>query len=46
MSQILIVDDDELFCDSLSLVIEQTGHQVTAVTSLKEGLKKGAIHSL
>ncbi|MDA8415282.1 MAG: sigma-54 dependent transcriptional regulator [Desulfobacteraceae bacterium] len=40
MARILIIDDDELICQSLSLVARQKGHEATSTYTLQEGLKK------
>jgi two-component system NtrC family response regulator len=40
MARILIIDDDCMVCQSLSLVASRKGHQVTAVHTLGEGLMK------
>jgi len=37
MAKILIIDDDQLFCKSLSLVAQQKGHQATSVHTLADG---------
>ena len=39
MSQVLIIDDDPLFAETLSKVIQRAGHQPTCVHSLEEGLE-------
>jgi two-component system, NtrC family, response regulator len=40
MARILIIDDDELICQSLSLVARQKGYEATSTYTLGEGLKK------
>jgi len=40
MARILIIDDDELICQSLSLVARQKGYEATGVLTLAEGLEK------
>jgi len=40
MARILIIDDDELICQSLSLVARQKGYEATSSYTLGEGLKK------
>src|SRR5450756_1306738 len=40
MARILIIDDDELICQSLSLVARQKGYEATSTNTLGEGLKK------
>lgn len=40
MARILIIDDDELICQSLSLVVRQKGSEATSAHTLGEGLKK------
>ena len=39
MSNILLVDDDDLVRDSLAIALEDAGHQVVAATNGDEGLK-------
>src|SRR6185369_15409986 len=40
MARILIIDDDELICRSLSLAARQKGFEATSCYTLGEGLKK------
>ena len=40
MARILIIDDDELICRSLSLVARQKGFEATSSYTLKDGLEK------
>jgi two-component system NtrC family response regulator len=40
MARILIIDDDELICQSLSHVARQKGYEATSSYTLGEGLKK------
>lgn len=40
MANILIIDDDHLMCQSLSLVTMQKGHQATSAHTLTDGLAK------
>lgn len=40
MAKILIIDDDQLFCKSLSLVAQQKGHQTTSVHTLADGFSQ------
>ncbi len=40
MARILIIDDDHLMCQSLSLVARQEGYDVSSVHTLGEGLEK------
>jgi two-component system NtrC family response regulator len=40
MARILIIDDDELICQSLSLVARQKGYEATSTFTLGEGLQK------
>lgn len=40
MARILIIDDDELICRSLSLVTRQKGFEATSSQTLKDGLEK------
>ena len=40
MARILIIDDDELICRSLSLVVRQKGFEATSSCTLGEGLEK------
>lgn len=39
MAKILIIDDDEGMCFTLSGVVRHTGHEATCVHTLKDGLK-------
>ncbi|MDD2851383.1 MAG: sigma-54 dependent transcriptional regulator [Desulfuromonadaceae bacterium] len=39
MANILIIDDDRLVCQSLSLVAKQSGHKVTSAHNLRDGLE-------
>jgi two-component system NtrC family response regulator len=40
MARILIIDDDELICQSLSLVAKQKGYEVRSANTLGDGLEK------
>ena len=40
MSRILIIDDDVVFCDYLSCLIKNMGHESTSAATLSEGLKE------
>jgi len=40
MAKILIIDDDQLMCQSLSLVAKRKGHEAFCAYTLGEGLKK------
>lgn len=40
MTKILIIDDDQLMCQSLSLVAKQKGYEATSTYTLGEGLEK------
>lgn len=40
MARILIIDDDELICQSLSLVARQKGHEASSAYTLADGLEK------
>ncbi len=42
MARILLIDDDRLVCQSLSLVAKRKGHEVVCTYSKGEGLTKGA----
>lgn len=42
MARILLIDDDRLVCQSLSLVAKRKGHEVVCAYSRGEGLEKGA----
>jgi len=42
MARILIIDDDTMVCQSLSLVASRRGHQATSANTLSEGLKTAA----
>ncbi len=45
MANILIIDDEPLMCQSLSLVIQQNGHQTTCAATLAAGLEKNRTQS-
>jgi hypothetical protein len=45
MANILIIDDEPLMCQSLSLVIQQNGHQTTCAGTLAAGLEKNRTQS-
>ena len=45
MANILIIDDEPLMCQSLSLVIQQNGHQTTCAATLAAGLEKNQTQS-
>jgi len=40
MADILIIDDDELICATLSNVVKDMGHNATCAFTLREGLEK------
>jgi two-component system, NtrC family, response regulator len=40
MARILIIDDDELICQSLSLVARQKGYEAASAYTLRDGLEK------
>lgn len=40
MTNVLIIDDDKLVCDSIASVIKRMGHSHECVFTLKEGLEK------
>ena len=40
MAKILIIDDDLLVCQSLSLVAERKGHETACANNLKTGIEK------
>ena len=40
MSHVLIIDDDPLFCDMLSALSRELGHEPVAAFNLREGLQK------
>ena len=42
MARILIIDDDRMVCQSLSLVVSRRGHEAISVHALGEGLKRAA----
>ncbi|HLO27212.1 MAG TPA: response regulator, partial [Geobacteraceae bacterium] len=44
MSAILIIDDDDLMCQSLSLVAKRQGHEVTAAHTIGAGLEQATRH--
>jgi two-component system, NtrC family, response regulator len=41
MARVLIIDDDNMFCEMLSVNIKRFGHKVKFAQTLKEGLKLG-----
>jgi two-component system NtrC family response regulator len=43
MAKILIIDDEETMCHSLSLVARRNGHEALGCLTLREGLEKAAI---
>lgn len=45
MANILIIDDEPLMCQSLSLVVQQNGHQTTCAATLAVGLEKNHTQS-
>lgn len=45
MAKILIIDDDDLMCQSLSLVAGRWGHEVTCTHTLGAGLEKASSQS-
>lgn len=45
MSAILIIDDDDLMCQSLSLVAKRQGHEVTAAHTIGAGMEQAARRS-
>lgn len=42
MAKILIVDDDEMMCSTLSSLVERKGHEATSAMTLREGLDHAA----
>lgn len=42
MARILIIDDDQLMCQSLSMVTERKGHETTCAYTLSAGMEKAA----
>lgn len=42
MANVLIIDDEPLMCQSLSLVIQQNGHQTTCAATLAAGIEKNS----
>jgi two-component system NtrC family response regulator len=45
MANILIIDDEPLMCQSLSLVVKQNGHQTTCAATLAAGMEKNRTQS-
>jgi two-component system NtrC family response regulator len=43
MAKILIIDDDPLVCQSLSLVAERKGHETACANTLRTGIEKAAV---
>lgn len=39
MANLLIIDDEQLMCQSLSLVVKQNGHQATCASTLAAGIE-------
>ena len=39
MADILIIDDDRLICETISNVVQRTGHQATCCSTLENGLE-------
>ena len=39
MAGVLIIDDNEMFCDMLSQMVTDLGHQVSCVPTRQEGLE-------
>ena len=37
MSNILIIDDDEMMCATLQALVERQGHQTSSATTLRDG---------
>lgn len=44
MANLLIIDDDQLMCQSLSLVARQKGHQTTCACTLADGIAQSRDH--
>ncbi|OPY67233.1 MAG: Transcriptional regulatory protein ZraR [Syntrophorhabdaceae bacterium PtaU1.Bin034] len=42
MAQVLIIDDDELICEMLSLMVEDMGHAAYSATTLQGGFEKAS----
>lgn len=42
MAEVLIIDDDDLMCATLSNLVKHSGHEADYVTSLHEGQKRAA----
>jgi len=40
MAEILIIDDDQMFCQTLSAMVKQVGHRATYALSLGRGMKR------
>ena len=45
MARVLIVDDDELICEMLSLMVEDMGHSPSFALTLKTGYEKAALET-
>ncbi len=39
MAKILIIDDDEMMCSTLSMLVERKNHQATSAMTLKDGIE-------
>ncbi len=44
MAKVLIIDDDDLMCATLSHLVQRNGHEATSATSLQDGQKQAATH--
>jgi len=42
MAKVLIIDDDELICEMLSLMVEDMGHTASYTLTIKEGFKRAS----
>lgn len=41
MSKVLIVDDEKIYCDQLSLILSHEEHQVRTAPSVEKGIRLG-----
>ncbi len=42
MAKVLVIDDDELICEMLSLMVEDMGHTPSHTLTIEEGFKRAS----
>ena len=42
MANVLIIDDNEIFCEMLSEMVKDLGHEVSCAYTIKDGLEATA----